>query len=578
MRPFAALALCFAALLAPLPLRAQAPVPVTGRMPSAVESLLAADPSSARAHWGISIVDAATGAVLYARNDAQLFAPASNAKLFTTSAALALLGPTYTMGTRVLAQGTIDAGGTLHGELRLIGGGDPSISGRVYPYAGHTERSNPPLGAFDALAAQVLASGIHAVDGPVTADDTLFPDERYGTGWNWDDLLWEYGAPVSALPVNDNVLYLTVTPGNAPGASLEASWLPEVTDRSAFGGPIGEEMDAVTAPAGSPPALGVAQGSRAMPFRLYGSLPLGGAPVHLALAQPDPTSFAAEAFVHALSSAGFGIGRYPDVAHRPSNDTQSFTAETHAPVALHALPPGSSSLPVQTGPAVIGAGVQTTGTVPTGFANCASVEGAPPHVPCTSVRDVDPLVAMASPTARIVATRESPPLADLATVINKVSQNLHAELLLRLLGRAEGSDGSFAQGARVVRAWATTQAGLAPDDFVLYDGSGLSTKDLVTPRALTKLLRYSNTQPWGSILRNSLPIGGVDGSLSARFPALRGRVQAKTGTLGEVDALSGFLTANSGRSVVFSILCNDHPGPGARALIDAVVVAAAQNF
>ncbi len=547
-------------------------------MPAVVERILAADPSSARAHVGISIIDAATGATLYARNDAQLFAPASNAKLFTTSAALALLGPTYTMGTRVLAQGTVDAGGTLHGELRLIGGGDPSISGRVYPYAGHTDRSNAPLAAFDALAAQVLASGIHAVDGPVVADDTLFPDERYGTGWNWDDLLWEYGAPVSALPVNDNVQYLTVTPGNVAGASLSASWLPEVTGRNGDGFEAYNGNDATTAPAGSLPALGVAKGSGIAPLRIYGSLPLGGTPVHLALAQENPTELAGLAFLNALSTVAITTRNYPDVAHRPSNDTQSFSAETHMPIAFHALATGVSSLPVQTGPTVLSGQTQTTGTVPTGYANCLSMMGVPPHVPCTSVRDVDPLVAMASPTARIVATRESPPLSNLVTVINKVSQNLHAELLLRLLGRAEGSDGSFAQGARVVRAWATTQAGVLPDDFVLYDGSGLSTKDLVTPRALTTLLRYGTTQPWGSILHNSLPVGGVDGSLSARFPALRGRVQAKTGTLGEVDALSGFLTANSGRVVMFSILCNDHPGSGARALIDAVVGAAAQNF
>ncbi len=555
-------------------------------MTSAVESLLAdnrgADPSAARAHWGISIVDAATGATLYARNDAQLFAPASNAKLFTTSAALALLGPTYTMGTRVLAEGTVDATGTLHGELRLIGGGDPTISGRVYPYAGHTERSNPPLTAFDALAAQVLASGIHAVDGPVIADDTLFPDQRYGTGWNWDDLQWEYGAPVSALPVNDNVRYLTVTPGSTPGAGLSASWLPEVADENGNNLLGHDDNQAITAPAGSRPALGVTQDSSSTPLRIYGSLPLGGAPVHLALAQEDPTRFAGLSFVHALSSVaiqkrGYG-GSYADIAHRPSNDTDSFIAETHASVTLHALPPGSSSLPVQTGPAARSDQSKTTGTVPTGVAHCLSMMGPQPHVPCTSIRDVDPLVAMASPTARIVATRESPPLSDLVTVINKVSQNLHAELLLRLLGRADGTDGSFAQGARVVRAWATTQAGIAPDDFVLYDGSGLSTKDLVTPRAFTTLLRYSTTQPWGPVLRNSLPIGGVDGSLSARFPALRGRVQAKTGTLGEVDALSGFLTAQSGRLILFSILCNDHPGPGARALIDALVAAAAQNF
>ena len=209
MRPFRPVALLAAALLASNGGLAQSP--------AAIDSLLA-NPAAARAHWGISVVDAQTGATLYAHNDTQLFEPASNAKLFTTSAALALLGPGFSMTTRVVAEGQVDAGGTLHGDLRLIGGADPTLSGRVYPYAGRTDRTDTPLAGFDALATQVAAAGIHAVDGPVTADDTLFPDERYGAGWGWDDLQWEYGAPVSALPVNDDVRYLTVTPAAAPNA------------------------------------------------------------------------------------------------------------------------------------------------------------------------------------------------------------------------------------------------------------------------------------------------------------------------------------------------------------------------
>ncbi len=493
------------------------------RMAADTTALLTAQPATARAHWGLSIVDAATGATLYANNDAQLFEPASNAKLFTTSAALALLGPAYTLGTRVVAEGPLDANGTLHGDLRLVGGADPTLSGRVYPYSGHTERPNPPLAALDTLAAQVLASGIHAVDGPVLADDTLFPEEPYGSGWGWDDLQWEYGAPVSALPVNDNVRYLTVTPGAIPGAPLAASWLPDVPGLAS-----GLAITAATSAPGSAPALGVSRLPGAAALRIFGSLPANGAPVHLAIALEDPASFAGRAFAAALAAQGVQVNGSAPI-HRASQDTQSFTTETQLPLVLHALPAGAGSL--------------------------------------------------SEPSAgRVVATRQSPPLSDIVTVTNKVSQNLHAELLLRLLGRAQAADGSAAQGARVVRSFATTQAGIAPDDFLLYDGSGLSTKDQVTPRALTTLLRYSTTQPWGPVLRNSLPSSGVDGTLSSRFPALRGRVQAKTGTLGEVDALSGFLTANSGRLVIFSILCNDHPGPGSRAVIDALVEAAARDF
>ena len=518
-------------LFAVLPLagvvHAQSAAPFTGPprgMPAMADALLA-QPAAARAHWGISVVDAATGAVLYAKNDTGLFQPASNAKLFTTSAALALLGPTYTMSTRVLAEGTVDAGGTLHGDLRLVGGGDPTISGRVYPYAGKTERPNPPLAALDALAAEVLGSGIKAVDGPILADDTLFPDERYGSGWGWDDLQWEYGAPISALVINDNVRYLTVTAGSAPGQSVTASWLP------ALPSPAGDTpliTAATTAPTAAA-ALGVSRMPGSGSLRIYGSLPAAGAPVHLAIALEDPAAFAAEAFRAALITEGVAVSGTGNPVHREPEDTQSFAAESHLPLVLQALPPGSSSLPA------------------------------------------------AAAGARVAAARQSATLDQIVIVTNKVSQNLHAELLLRLLGRAEGSDGSAAQGARVVRAFLTAEAGIAPDDFLLYDGSGLSTKDLVTPRAITTLLRYSTTQPWGALYRASLPVAGMDGSLQTRLLTLKGRVQAKTGTLGEVDALSGFLTAASGRLILFSVLVNDYPGPGARAAIDALVAAIAQN-
>jgi serine-type D-Ala-D-Ala carboxypeptidase/endopeptidase (penicillin-binding protein 4) len=151
----------------------------------------------------------------------------------------------------------------------------------------------------------------------------------------------------------------------------------------------------------------------------------------------------------------------------------------------------------------------------------------------------------------------SVPVAEDITVTNKISQNLHAELLLRLLGKVFGTGGSFAEGTRVVRQF-LVDAGVNDGDFFLYDGSGMSPDDRIAPRAFTRLLTYAAQQPWGAAWRASLPLAGVDGTLENRFKntPLKGRMWAKTGTLNEVNALSGYLTAASGKTLAFSILVN----------------------
>jgi D-alanyl-D-alanine carboxypeptidase/D-alanyl-D-alanine-endopeptidase (penicillin-binding protein 4) len=185
----------------------------------------------------------------------------------------------------------------------------------------------------------------------------------------------------------------------------------------------------------------------------------------------------------------------------------------------------------------------------------------------------DPAAARGLTTLMDVGGRN---LGDDVVVTNKLSLNLHAEVMLRQLGYFAGGDGSAAQGARVVRAF-VLQAGVDPGDFVFYDGSGLSGHDLVTPRAVGKLLQYAAGQPWFSVYRASLPVGGVDGSLAGRFaqsPAM-GHVFAKTGTLGEARALSGYLECASGRTVTFSVMVTDH-APGSsedRVVMDKIVEA-----
>jgi D-alanyl-D-alanine carboxypeptidase/D-alanyl-D-alanine-endopeptidase (penicillin-binding protein 4) len=155
-------------------------------------------------------------------------------------------------------------------------------------------------------------------------------------------------------------------------------------------------------------------------------------------------------------------------------------------------------------------------------------------------------------------------------VINKVSQNLHAELVLRLLGKTLGSDGSIEQGARVVRQFLLS-AGISDGDFFLFDGSGLSANDRIAPRALAQLLSYASHQPWGPAWRNTFPVAGTDGTLAGRFrnSPLKGRLFAKTGTLNETNALSGYLVANSDQTIAFSIMVNGHR-PGSQSELQAI--------
>jgi D-alanyl-D-alanine carboxypeptidase/D-alanyl-D-alanine-endopeptidase (penicillin-binding protein 4) len=169
-----------------------------------------------------------------------------------------------------------------------------------------------------------------------------------------------------------------------------------------------------------------------------------------------------------------------------------------------------------------------------------------------------------------LAAHDSLPLLEDLRVINKVSQNLHAELLLRLIGHEKGSGGSLQSGQEAVRRF-LTEAGVPDDQFVFLDGSGLSRQNLVSPHAVARLLQYAASQPWGPQFRETLPVAGVDGSLADRFkesPA-KGRVQAKTGSLNHVRALSGFATTDSGDEIAFSILTDGQNAAG-KALSDTI--------
>jgi D-alanyl-D-alanine carboxypeptidase/D-alanyl-D-alanine-endopeptidase (penicillin-binding protein 4) len=166
---------------------------------------------------------------------------------------------------------------------------------------------------------------------------------------------------------------------------------------------------------------------------------------------------------------------------------------------------------------------------------------------------------VADDAATTIASVESPPLAAIVRWMDLVSDNFTAELLLKELGAVDGSAGTTAAGAAVLRGL-LAGADVPLAGVRIVDGSGLSLLDRVTPQALVALLgamwRDPTLRPW---LLRSLPVAGVSGTLAhrLRYAPARGRVRAKTGTTSIASALSGF--AND--RFAFSVLENGNPLP-----------------
>lgn len=468
-------------------------------------------PAQARAFWGIYIYSLDHHRLLYQHNGNRLFVPASNTKLFTIATALCKPGPNYQFHTSVRATTPPDSAGRVVGNLVLVGRGDPTLSGRLYPYPNpHLKlKPNPPDQAIAALARQIAARGIKSVDGNIIGDDTWYRYQPYPQGWAQDDLMWGYGAAISALTVNDNQYLMHILPGAQVGETARVRIRPWV-------GALRIDNRLLTVPAGGQRKLYIDRRVGSNILHLWGTIPYGDKGDRETLAVGDPALFAARLLLRDLERQGIKVyGRA---------------------LARHCLP--FPQQPGLTAPA------------------------------CTP-----------PPSGMRVAVLNSPPLAEDLQWILKVSQNLHAELMLRLLGKQAGGDGSLASGLKARQTFLEQQVGLKPQDFFFRDGSGLSRETLVKPRAIVRLLRFMARQPApiAADFRSFLPVAGVDGTLQDRFtntPA-QGVLLGKTGFVEHDRALSGYAVTRGGDHLAYSIVVNndDMKGPQMRSAIDRIALA-----
>jgi D-alanyl-D-alanine carboxypeptidase/D-alanyl-D-alanine-endopeptidase (penicillin-binding protein 4) len=179
----------------------------TTRIHRSLESLTES-PDLRGAEAGIVIKSLTDGAYLVKLNDERFFVPASNMKLFTTAAALVLLGPEFRYTTNLYADGEI-RDGLLNGNLVIRGVGDPTLSGRFHP-GGADE-------IFSGWVEALRRLGVKEIRGNIVGDGSLFGEESLGTGWAWDDDMHCYSAEISALSINDNCIAFSVRPGATAG-------------------------------------------------------------------------------------------------------------------------------------------------------------------------------------------------------------------------------------------------------------------------------------------------------------------------------------------------------------------------
>ena len=268
-------------------------------------ALALSDPSLAHSGVALLVVSLERGDTLVSREADRLYTPASNRKLFTAASALHWLGPDHRFRTILLATGPI-RGDTLHGDLVLVGRGDPDLT----------------ASDLAALADSLAVRGVRVVAGDVRADDAWFDDVAWGAGWMWDDgPFWEWPY-VTALSLEDNVVTVTARPGPEVGAPIAIAIEP----RTSY---VGVFSTATTGAAASEPDLEVDRrwNPKENVIDVRGTLPLGGEAVVARRTVEDPALFAATVFHEILEARGIEV--VGAARHAPLSAGSADTVASH---------------------------------------------------------------------------------------------------------------------------------------------------------------------------------------------------------------------------------------------------------
>ncbi len=473
-------------------------------------------PAVRRGRIGVKIVSLNSGKVVFESDADKYFTPASNMKNFTIAAALEKLGPDFKFKTQVIAP-PVDANGTIKGPLTIVGGGDVSISNAFDPaFPGVVN----PYWGVDQLVEKIATAGVKRIEGDLIGNEQKFWGFATPETWEWDDMQTFSGAEVSALPLNDNVIDLRIKPATA---ALGGPCVISITPANS----IVQIVNHCTTVTSGGQNLKVSKRIDQNIIDVEGTMEAGG-----------------------------------------KENVRSITFSHVADLFI----------------TVLKERLEARGVVVTGKARTIdnSVENTRPP----SGRSPSLLANSNGATPIQITSLESPPFSVIAAKTMKPSQNMYTETILWTLGEEIGRkrDGSFADSSQLglgVTAAFRKEIGIPDDAVIQYDGSGMSRHDVVTPNAIVQLYMYMAKQSkYAQVWRDSLAVGGVDGTLRNRFKGTSAdrNMRGKTGTLDQVSALSGYITTAFGEQLAFSILVNGVAEPRMRTLVIDSIVLDLANF
>src|ERR1051326_2366071 len=262
---------------------------------------IARQPALDPGFFAVKIVSLDSGQVIFEQDANKFVRPASNMKLYTVATAFDRLTPDFHFITSVYAREKPDDG-KVKGDLVIYGRGDPSIAARF--------NDGDYFKGINDLADRIVAAGVKRVKGDLVGDESYFNGSPIGSGWEWEDLTWSYGAEVSALSINDNAIDLTVKPGAVVGAPVS------VTTGPANASFITIVNRATTSPKELRSNLQIYRGLGANTLEITGTLPLGDAGFRGGVAISSPPL----AFVSMLRDALLKRGVKIDGQLRTVND------------------------------------------------------------------------------------------------------------------------------------------------------------------------------------------------------------------------------------------------------------------